>query len=150
MGYLFVQDFLHEYGLSVCDNLNCNRLGYSYRHEGLNCQSLIDHVFVSPGLVNNVHNHALLYTGLNFSDHCAVCLMVKAKFLIEIAVASVLLLPCLFMYRMSIILPIIKTLLLKIYILYKVVLMILIVVFHVITASIRLHCLHFVIIWLHA
>jgi exonuclease III len=73
-----VQNFLREYGLSVCDHLDCNKLGYSYRHEGLNCQSLIDHVFVSPGLVNNVHNYALLDSGLNFSDHCAVCFNISS------------------------------------------------------------------------
>ena len=72
-----VQNFLHEYGLSVCEHLNCNQLGYSNHHEGLNFQSLIDHVFVSPGLVNNVYNYAILDTGLNFSDHCAVCFSVR-------------------------------------------------------------------------
>ena len=100
-----VQNFLCENGLSVCDHLEFNRLEYSYHHEGLNCQSLINHVFVSLSLVNNVHNYALLETGLNFSDHYAVCFSVrcinsingKAKFLKIIAVVSMCLLPCLLM-----------------------------------------------------
>ena len=103
-----------------------------------------------------MHNYALLDTGLNCSDHCAVCfsarrfnsiygssLICNSNSCSKYASTSML------SNIINVTLLIIKTLLLKIYILYKVVLMILIVAFHVNTVSIRLHCLHLVIIWHH-
>jgi hypothetical protein len=69
---LLVRNFLNDYSLESCDHLDENKLGYSYRHEGLNVQSLIDHAFVTVDLLNKISKFALLDCGLNFSDHCAV------------------------------------------------------------------------------
>ena len=45
-----VQDFVDEYNLIACDRLDGNNVGYTYRHEGLNVRSTVDHAFVSPNI----------------------------------------------------------------------------------------------------
>ena len=67
-----VQDFVDEYNFIACDHLDNNNVGYTYRYEGLNVQSTVDHAFVSSGIFDKRSNYKIIDSGFNFSDLCVI------------------------------------------------------------------------------
>ena len=67
-----VRNFVSEHDIMVCDNLDGNKLGYTYWNEGLNDKLLIDQVFITSFILNRVNKYMAHDSGLNFSDHCLI------------------------------------------------------------------------------
>ena len=45
---------IDEYKLRICDDLDCNKLDYTYRQNDLNVELLIDNLFISDNIVGNI------------------------------------------------------------------------------------------------
>ena len=79
---------LSEYDLAACDHLGGNNMGYTYCNEGLNAKSLIDHMFISNVLFNNIKHYLVSESGLNFSHLCVVRFNIVVSFVNSVYVAS--------------------------------------------------------------
>ena len=71
-GFVSFEKFAARCDLIVCDELDVNKVGYSYFHESLNHRSLIDHVFVPSSLKACVSKYCILDEGENNSDHLPI------------------------------------------------------------------------------
>jgi exonuclease III len=81
-----MRNLVQEYNLLNCDDLDCNRLGYTYRHNSLNVISLIDHVFMSESFVCYISNYAVLDSGVNLSDHCVLSITLRYPVVLHLVV----------------------------------------------------------------
>jgi hypothetical protein len=60
---------LDDMELVACDDLDESGVGYTYRCDGLNCTSYIDHCFISRGKKLLVKSVNIVESGANLSDH---------------------------------------------------------------------------------
>ena len=67
-----MQNLLNEYNMVVRDNLDVNRVAYTYRQEKLHHYSLIDHLLICNNDLHLVKEYSVINTGTNLSDHCAI------------------------------------------------------------------------------
>ena len=72
---LLLVNFLRKYKLVLCDDLDNNKLSYTYRHVGLTIMSLNDHVFIFSLVKDSLRNYynTALDSRLNFSDYYVIC-----------------------------------------------------------------------------
>jgi exonuclease III len=64
-----VKTLLDDFELACCDDLDVSNIGYTYYHEGLDCKSYIDHMFITESWKSSVRKLEVIDDGNNLSDH---------------------------------------------------------------------------------
>ncbi len=73
------KDVLNEFDLCCCDDLDINKVGYTYHHDTLGLFSLIDHVFIQKQSTESIIAYAVLPDGDNCSDHYAISITLRCN-----------------------------------------------------------------------
>ena len=85
-----VRSLVKEHDLAAYDHLDGNEMGYTYYNEGRNAKSLIDHLFISNALLNNINHYLVSDSGLNFSDYCILRFNMLVRFVNSMYASSTL------------------------------------------------------------
>ena len=78
-----VYDLFNELDLHCCDDLDVNKVAYTYHHDTLALYSLVDHVFIQKQSVESISAYAVLPDGDNCSDYYAVTITLQSKMTVD-------------------------------------------------------------------
>ena len=73
----------NELDLHCCDDLDVNKVRYTYHQDTLGLYSLVDHVFIQKQSVESISAYAVLPDGDDCSDHYAVSITLQSKMTVD-------------------------------------------------------------------